>query len=58
LIHALAANSILIRARPMRGAVEDAPGPYKGVDLVAEATAEAGLVRRIASLRPTACVKV
>jgi len=57
LIHELAANGILIRTRSMRGAAEEAPGAYKDVDLVAEATAEAGLARRVALLRPKACVK-
>jgi tRNA-splicing ligase RtcB len=57
LIHELAANGILIRTRSMRGAAEEAPGAYKDVDLVAEATDEAGLARRVARLRPKACVK-
>ena len=57
LIHELAANGILIRTRSMRGAAEEAPGAYKDVDLVAEATEEAGLARRVALLRPKACVK-
>ena len=49
----LAVNGILIRTRSMRGAAEEAPGAYKDVDLVAEA----GLARRVALLRPKACVK-
>ena len=57
LIHALAAEGILIRTRSMRGAAEEAPGAYKDVDLVAEATEKAGLARRVALLRPKACVK-
>jgi tRNA-splicing ligase RtcB len=57
LIHELAANGILIRTRSMRGAAEEAPGAYKDVDLVAEATEKAGLARRVALLRPKACVK-
>jgi tRNA-splicing ligase RtcB len=57
LIHALAADGILIRTRSMRGAAEEAPGAYKDVDLVAEATEQAGLARRVARLRPKACVK-
>jgi tRNA-splicing ligase RtcB len=57
LIHALAADGILIRTRSMRGAAEEAPGAYKDVDLVATATDEAGLARRVARLRPKACVK-
>jgi tRNA-splicing ligase RtcB (3'-phosphate/5'-hydroxy nucleic acid ligase) len=57
LIHALAADGILIRSRSMRGAAEEAPGAYKDVDLVAEATEKAGLARRVALLRPKACIK-
>ncbi|MGP1676856.1 MAG: RtcB family protein [Burkholderiales bacterium] len=57
LIHELAANGILIRTRSMRGAAEEAPGAYKDVDLVAAATEQAGLARRVALLRPKACVK-
>jgi len=57
LIHALAADGILIRTRSMRGAAEEAPGAYKDVDLVAEVTEQAGLARRVARLRPKACVK-
>jgi tRNA-splicing ligase RtcB len=57
LIDSLAGQGILIRTRSMRGAAEEAPGSYKDVDLVAEATEQAGLARRVALLRPLACVK-
>lgn len=57
LIDGLAADGILIRTRSLRGAAEEAPGAYKNVDEVAEATEEAGLARRVALLRPRACVK-
>ena len=57
LIHELAVNGILIRTRSMRSAAEEAPGAYKDVDAVAEATENAGLARRVALLRPKACVK-
>lgn len=46
LIDELASRGILIRTRSMRGAAEEAPGAYKDVDLVAEATERAGLARR------------
>jgi len=42
----------------MRGAAEEAPGAYKDVDRVAEATERAGLARRVARLRPKICIKV
>ena len=57
LIAELAGKGILIRTRSMRGAAEEAPGAYKDVDLVAEATERAGLARRVAFLRPKACIK-
>jgi len=57
LVDELAAGGILIRTRSMRGVAEEAPGAYKDVDEVAEATELAGLARRVAFLRPVACVK-
>ena len=57
LIDELAQQGILIRTRSMRGAAEEAPGAYKDVDLVAQATEQAGLARRVAFLRPKICVK-
>ncbi|MGH8685639.1 MAG: RtcB family protein, partial [Nitrosospira sp.] len=57
LIDELAQQGILIRTRSMRGVAEEAPGAYKDVDLVAEATEQAGLARRVAFLRPKVCVK-
>ncbi len=57
LISELAQQGILIRSRSMRGVAEEAPGAYKDVDLVAEATEQAGLARRVAFLRPKVCIK-
>jgi len=57
LVDELAARGVLIRTRSMRGVAEEAPGAYKDVDAVAEATERAGLARRVAFLRPKACVK-
>jgi tRNA-splicing ligase RtcB len=57
LIRELEGNGILIRTRSMRGAAEEAPGAYKDVDRVAEATECAGLARRVARLRPKICIK-
>ena len=57
LIDELAGKGILIRTKSMRGAAEEAPGAYKDVDLVAEATEQAGLARRVAFLRPKVCIK-
>lgn len=57
LVDELARQGILIRTRSMRGVAEEAPGAYKDVDMVAEATEQGGLARRVAFLRPKVCVK-
>lgn len=57
LIDELAQRGILIRTRSLRGVAEEAPGAYKDVDAVAEATEQAGLARRVAFLRPKVCIK-
>jgi tRNA-splicing ligase RtcB (3'-phosphate/5'-hydroxy nucleic acid ligase) len=50
LIDQLGRQGILIRTRSPRGAAEEAPGAYKDVHLVADATEKAGLARRGAVL--------
>jgi tRNA-splicing ligase RtcB (3'-phosphate/5'-hydroxy nucleic acid ligase) len=57
LIKELAHQGIYIRSRSMRGIAEEAPGAYKDVDKVVEATEYAGLARRVAFLKPLACIK-
>jgi tRNA-splicing ligase RtcB (3'-phosphate/5'-hydroxy nucleic acid ligase) len=57
LVDELAERGIIIRTKSMRGVAEEAPGAYKDVDLVAEATEGAGLARRVALLRPAVCIK-
>ena len=57
LVDSLRERGILIRTRSMRGVAEEAPGAYKDVDRVAASTEGAGLARRVAFLRPIACVK-
>jgi len=57
LVDALRERGILVRTRSMRGVAEEAPGAYKDVDRVAEATEGAGLASRVAFLRPLVCVK-
>jgi tRNA-splicing ligase RtcB len=56
-IDELAGKGIFIRSGSMRGIAEEAPGAYKDVHRVAEATERAGLARRVAFLRPKVCVK-
>jgi tRNA-splicing ligase RtcB len=53
----LGLQGIVIRSHSMRGIAEEAPGAYKDIDDVAEATERAGLARRVAALRPLVCVK-
>ncbi|HSJ99017.1 MAG TPA: RtcB family protein [Myxococcota bacterium] len=57
LVDELAARGILVRTRSMRGAAEEAPGAYKDLEVVAEATETAGLARRVAAVRPLTCIK-
>ncbi|MBE0536784.1 MAG: RtcB family protein [Phycisphaerae bacterium] len=56
-VKSLEHKGILIRSRSMRGIAEEAPGAYKDVAAVAEATENAGLARRVARLAPLICVK-
>jgi tRNA-splicing ligase RtcB len=53
----LAARGILVRSPSLRGVAEEAPGAYKDVGAVANAAEQAGLARRVARLKPLACVK-
>jgi tRNA-splicing ligase RtcB len=53
----LAGRGILIRGKSMRGIAEEAPGAYKDVVRVVEATERAGLARKVARLEPMICVK-
>ncbi len=57
LVDSLRERGIFVRTRSMRGLAEEAPGAYKDVDAVAAATEGAGLARRVAFLRPLACIK-
>ena len=53
----LASQGVLIRSRSLRGIAEEAPGAYKDVSEVVEATDRAGLARKVAKLVPLVCVK-
>ena len=50
-------QGVLVRGATWRGLAEEAPDAYKDVDLVAQASEEAGLARRIARLVPLGVVK-
>lgn len=56
-VERLKRRNITIKAQSFRGVAEEAPGAYKDVDAVVEATHAAGLARRVARLEPMICVK-
>jgi tRNA-splicing ligase RtcB len=53
----LAARGILIRSPSRRGVAEEAPGAYKDVIAVVEASVRAGLAGKVARLHPLICIK-
>jgi len=53
----LAEQGILIRSRTNRGVAEEAPGAYKDVAAVVDASEAAGLARKVAKLVPIVCIK-
>jgi tRNA-splicing ligase RtcB len=57
LIRELSEKGILIEAHSAKGAAEEAPGAYKDVEEVAAVAEATGLSRRVARVRPIACVK-
>jgi tRNA-splicing ligase RtcB len=57
LVDQLATEGILIRSPSMRGVAEEAPAAYKDVSAVVDAADVAGLSRKVARLRPMACIK-
>ncbi len=57
LVDELAARGILIRSPSLRGVAEEAPGAYKDVSAVVDATHRAGLARKVARLEPLICIK-
>jgi tRNA-splicing ligase RtcB len=56
-IRTLAEQGIIIRGASIRGVAEEAPGAYKDVDEVVDATERAELARKVAKLEPIVCVK-
>ncbi|HEY3203858.1 MAG TPA: RtcB family protein [Thermoanaerobaculia bacterium] len=57
LIRELGEKGIIIKAHSRKGAAEEAPGAYKDVEEVAAVAESTGLSRRVARVRPIACVK-
>jgi tRNA-splicing ligase RtcB len=56
-VDSLADRGILIRSPSSRGVAEEAPGAYKDVGAVVDASENAGLARKVARLEPIACIK-
>ena len=57
LVDELRERGIVIRSPSLRGVAEEAPGAYKDVSAVIEATDRAGLARKVAKLAPMVCIK-
>ena len=57
LIRELSEKGIIIKAHTTKGAAEEAPGAYKDVEEVTAVAEATGLSRRVARVRPIACVK-
>jgi tRNA-splicing ligase RtcB len=56
-VRQLEGQGILIRGHSYSGIAEEAPGSYKDVTEVVDAAHFAGLARKVARVRPLACVK-
>ena len=57
IVNSLEAQGILLRGHSYSGIAEEAPGSYKDVTEVVDAAHFAGLARKVARVRPLACVK-
>ncbi len=57
LIEELGGRGIIIKSHTHAGAAEEAPGAYKDVEEVARVAEAVGLSKRVARVRPVACVK-
>lgn len=56
-IQNLAQRGIVIRAHSKAGVAEEAPGAYKDVDQVVDVMHHAGIIRKVARVRPLICIK-
>ncbi|UCD48866.1 MAG: RtcB family protein [Phycisphaerales bacterium] len=57
IVRHLSQKGIVIKGTSLRGVAEEAPGAYKDVTVVVDATEKAGLARKVARLEPLICVK-
>jgi tRNA-splicing ligase RtcB len=53
----LAEQGILVRAHSKRGVAEEAPGAYKDATEVVDIMHDAGIIRKVARVRPLICIK-
>jgi tRNA-splicing ligase RtcB len=53
----LAAQGIVVRGHSRKGLSEEAPGAYKDVEAVVDVMHDAGIVHKVARLRPLICIK-
>ncbi|MGD8588237.1 MAG: RtcB family protein [Chromatiales bacterium] len=53
----LAVHGVTIRSPSLRGVAEEAPGAYKDVSQVVDASDQAGLARKVVRVRPLICIK-
>jgi tRNA-splicing ligase RtcB (3'-phosphate/5'-hydroxy nucleic acid ligase) len=56
-IQSLAAQGIVLRGHSKRGLAEEAPGAYKDVLDIVDIMHEAGIIRKVARVRPLICIK-
>lgn len=57
LVEQLRKRGIIVLGKSKKGLAEEAPGAYKDVTLVIEATCKAGLTKKVAKLMPLGCIK-
>ena len=57
IVQSLAGKGILVRGHSYSGIAEEAPGSYKDVTEVVDASHHAKIARKVVRLRPLACVK-
>jgi len=53
----LAAQGIVVRGHSRKGLAEEAPGAYKDVEEVVDIMHKAGIIRKVARVRPLICIK-
>jgi tRNA-splicing ligase RtcB len=57
IVDELRGRGIIVKSPSQRGVAEEAPGAYKDVGEVVDATEAAGLAKKVAKLAPVVCIK-